>query len=382
MYKISKRGVIYPTMVCNIKCEFCYYRYLKNKTHEDFGAIKLRLDKFRNYYNLEYVDITGGEPTVYPYIKEMVVYCNKIGLKPTIITNAQKPEVFPELINLGLEDLLISIHGLEEEHNEMVGTPNAFKNIMKTIEILKKLNFSFRTNTTITKRNYKNLLKIAELFKQIKPRIVNFIIFNPHEGTLWATKINVKFQPKHSEIAPYLKEAIDYLMQNNIWVNVRYFPLCFMVGYEKHVCNFHQWQYDPYEWEYTSSLDLSKEEIEKYVKEANKLHIYGNDDKEKLYNYLAKRQILGLGITYKSLVEKIYYRIVKLQFKKKHRGNIFTEKCKDCINYFICDGIYPQYAKNFGLDEIMPVKGNIYIRDPLYYRSQDTRWAELKNTKL
>ena len=373
MRRISKRGVIYPTMVCNIKCEFCYYRYLKNKNHQSFEEVKKKLDKFKFYYDLTYVDITGGEPTIYPHIKEMIRHCNKIDLKPTIITNAQIPKVFPELITLGLEDLLISIHGTQEDHDKAVGKSDAFKRVCETIETLKNINFTFRTNTTITQHNFRNLPKLAKFLKRIEPRIANFIIFNPHEGTLWARQFNVKFQVKYTEIAPYLKEAIDIMMRNGIWVNVRYFPVCLLRGYEKHICNFHQWQYDPYEWEYKSSWNLSKNEQGRLIVEAKKAGTYGHADEEKLHNYLTKREIRGSRKSGRNFLNRIYNHL-----RGRQKGNIFTEKCKDCINFLICDGIYPQYARSFGVGEFKLLEDDIYIRDPLYYRRQDTRWARTK----
>ena len=57
-------------------------------------------------------------------------------------------------------------------------------------------------------------------------------------------------QVKAAEVAPYLKKAIDYLDAGNYWVNVRYFPLCLLKGYEPHVCNNPQVMFDPYEWDY------------------------------------------------------------------------------------------------------------------------------------
>ncbi len=326
-------------MRCNLNCEFCYYRFSKKEEY-DWELIKNQLDKMKFYYNLEAVDITGGEPTVCSYIVNMVKYCKLIKLKPTIITNAQIPFIIEKCIDAGLDDLLISIHDLGKHYDEI--TKGSFKKLMKTVELCHKKRFKFRTNTVVTKHNLPRLTKIAKFIaEKVKPRIHNFIIFNPHEGTEWRDKVDeAKFQAKYSEIEPKLKKAIDILKKHKIWANVRYMPLCFMKGYEQHVCNFHQWQYDPYEWEYKSGWNLKKEDYEDIKEKAIAEGVFGTGD-ELIHNYIAKQNI---------------------------KGNIFLNKCKHCVNRFICDGIYPQYARKFGLEEIKPLFGNIYIRDPMFYR--------------
>ncbi|HOL47415.1 MAG TPA: radical SAM protein [bacterium] len=353
---ITKRGVIYPTFACNINCEFCYYKFNHSTHHRPIEEVKKELDLYKNFYNLEYIDISGGEPTIYKNIEDMIEYCNQIELKPTIITNGQLPERIKKIIEIGVEDILLSYHDIEEYYNKITYTKNGYEKLLKTIEIMKEKNFTFRTNTTLTKENMERLPKIAEkLGREIKPRIVNFICFNPHPGTDWGNVKNdmeIPFQAKYSEIAPYLKEAIEILNSYNIFTNVRYFPLCCLVGYEKHICNFHQWQWDPYEWDLRSGLKLSK----KYW--AQKLSI----------------KVFFSQIKARHKIEKKYLWLTKNVSCKK---NIFLKTCKKCSYYKICDGIYPQYYKRFGGDEFIPVIGK-KIEDPIYFRLQDLRWNILK----
>jgi MoaA/NifB/PqqE/SkfB family radical SAM enzyme len=339
-------------MKCNLKCEFCYYVHLKPEERKDepLEEMTRKLSLFRNYYHLDYVDITGGEPTVYPYIREMVHYSAEIGLKPTIITNAQIPQIFSRLIDLGLEDLLISIHGVELDHDKAVCREGAFRKIVQTIEILKERGFTFRTNTVVQAYNYKNLSKLAEFFTKIEPRICNFIIFNPHESTPWSKRSDITFQVRYSEIASHLKEAIDVLMNCGIWSNVRYMPLCTMRGYEKHVCNFMQWQYDPYEWDVISSHYLNLEQVYDIQRQAESLGIFG-DGIEKFYNFWSKSQI---------------------------SNHIRLPACSSCANDEICDHLYSQYVRSYGVSEFEPLKGEKII-DPLHYRKSDMRWAMMKS---
>jgi MoaA/NifB/PqqE/SkfB family radical SAM enzyme len=348
---LTRRGVTYPTFACNAKCCFCYYYKEENREQRSLDEMKREMDEFRNRYHLSYVDITGGEPTVYKHVRELVAYCNSIGLLPTIITNGQKSEIYADLIDAGLEDILISIHGYREDCDRALGRAGAFDCINKTIEIIKGKKFGFRTNTTLLSFNYKNLPKLAGELIAMGPRISNFISFNPHEGTDWSKESEINFQPKYSDVAPYLTETINRLMAAGIWVNVRYFPLCMLKGYEQHLCNFHQWQWDPYEWDYFQGYKLDKKEMKKIGRSAERENMYGIFPEERMKLWITKHRACG--------------------------KNLFFEQCRQCANKAICDGVYPQYAARFGSGEFLPLEGEL-IRDPLHYRKKNQAWRMMK----
>ena len=45
-------------------------------------------DTLVNTYGNNAIDIQGGEPTIWKSIYDLVSHCHKIGLEPTLITNA------------------------------------------------------------------------------------------------------------------------------------------------------------------------------------------------------------------------------------------------------------------------------------------------------
>ncbi len=309
------------TPVCQLKCRFCYYAFMdgSQRQHPDVEVLKRWAKLLKDVYKLEAVDLTGqGEPTTHPKIKELVDYCNEIGLKPAIITNGQIDRT-----DLNC-DWLVSIHDTGEHYEYLTQVNNSWQRMEKTLQSLKEKNISFRVNTVVSKYNLPRLKDIVDISHKYGARIQNFIIFNPHEGTDWAGKTNIEFQASYSEIEKPLKEAIDYAKSKGLWCNVRYIPLCMMKGYEQHVCNFHQWIFDPYEWEESSGNGLPLFESE-----------------EEYIDFI----------------------------KNKCRVNHFKEECKNCMNKNICDGIYPQYVKAFGDDEFKAKEGEP-VEHPMYYRGK------------
>lgn len=321
---MCSRGVLYVTPICNLKCIFCYYRFIENRKHPSIDSLKKEADRQRFSYDLNSTDLTGfGEPTLHPEIVELIRYCDLIGLKPTIITNGQNTEKIAEILNLGkLNDLLLSVHDIGEDYEKLTGVKGSWKNMQNTLELLKERNFRFRVNVTVTELNRKHLKTIIDKV-QHNARMIDFILFNPHEGTDW-TKHNNDFQATYTEASKDIKEAIHYAEKKGLIANVRYIPLCMMKGFEKHVINFHQWIYDKYGWE----------------------ECHGNR------------------------IQKFAYPEQYLEFiKQKISVNKFPSCCDNCANRKICDGIYPQYLNKFGSEEFIKKEGEI-IEDPMFYRNK------------
>ena len=326
--EITRRGVLYTGYVCDLNCVFCYYRFEK-KTLHPLELMKKEAHALRYKYDCEFVDITGGEPTIHPEIIEFVRYCKEIGLLPTIITHGQKLEnkdFCKSLKEAGIKDFLISCHGTESIHDKLIGTKKpGYKSMRKGMENLNNLGIPFRTNTVITKQNYKTLPDLAQELIDVSPTVCNFISFNPFQS--WRNKDEISFQARHSDIAPYMKEAVKKMEEENIEVNVRYFPFCQLKGFEKNIMNYPQLSYDKWEWEFSSQIGGSK-----YTHE---------------YQYLARAK-----------------RIQNDLYKK-------SKKCLRCSLRFICDGFTKEYVNNIGFGEEKPYEG-ILVIDPLYFTSRDT----------
>ncbi len=323
---ITNRGVIWPGYVCDLKCIFCYNDNMKRKW-KSIKELKKEIHRARFVYGNSSIDFMGGEPTLHPKIIELIRYCSKIGIKPTLITNGLKLSdiiFLKKLKKVGISEFLVSIHGIGKTEDKIFNTNKKgyFKLQMKAIDNINKLKIPFRINTTLIKYNKKDLIKIAKLAVKKKAKAINFIMFNPHFA--WSKRKNIKFQDKYSNITPYLKKVINYLEKHNLKVNVRYLPFCQLKGYEKSVYNCAQLPYDEYEWDY------------------NSWHSYKEKNPDKQW-YFKK------GIE-----------------QAKKNGNIKGKLCKKCALRKICDGFHSQYILRYGFNEAKPYKGKLII-NPNYF---------------
>lgn len=67
------------TRRCNMKCHFCYYTTLNyssgntNKTTEEFDLpFDVFESKIRSFNHIDRLFLTGGEPLLYPKLKDLI----------------------------------------------------------------------------------------------------------------------------------------------------------------------------------------------------------------------------------------------------------------------------------------------------------------------
>lgn len=348
VFDLCRRGVIsaFPTSK-----EFAGNHRIDNQKTCSLEEMKRQIESLRNQYKLQYIDISDDELTEKDYLYELVSYCKSINLHPAIVTGCQRLEVIADLLEAGLEDLLIKIPGFTENYDGSSGNKSVIERAGKAIEVMKAKEFGFRTTTTVLKSGCDRLKELAEELITIGPRMADFVFFNPHECNGWPKESSIELQPKYSDVAPYLKGAIDRLMAAGIWVNVRYFPLCLLKGYEQHICNFHQAHWDPYHCDYFQVQGFDHRGITKVRHRISRKKLFGVHREDRMKLWLTKKQVCA----------------------KNH----FFKQCLQCANRGICDGVYLQYAARFGSNEFAALHGEP-IRDPLHYRRKNQTWRLLK----
>ncbi len=397
---LTRRGVIWLGQTCNLHCYFCYFiDKIHDPTDPEHKFMPLWKAKkickvLKDYYKNESIDIQGGEPTLYREIFELVSYCNEISLKPSLITNGlllERYEICQRFKDSGVRDFLISIHGLGEVYDKIVGLSGAHVRQMKGINNLLRLGIPFRINCVLSKPVINQLPEIAEFTVKTGARIVNFIAFNPFEDQSKPLRRNADNVPKYSEISKILQDVIDFLEENDVEVNVRYLPFCFFdEEYRKNIYNFQQLPYDHYEWDLiswswtglkpqrTSVGDISRPSMPSIsrtlisIKTPLKRLAQIKGLRTVLYNtYSLLSNIFSGEMDIND--ETVYRKLAKL-YAESHCKYKYNKKCLHCSLKEICDGFHGDYAEIFGTDEAKPVKFNNYVEDPCYYISKQEKY--------
>lgn len=251
----TRRAGIDTGWKCNVQCKFCYHIFKDTDREPDpLEKVKAALDQAKARGN-DTVDFVGpGEPSIVPTIGAAIAYAKSIGLRTCMITHGMIGATrLAEIIDAGLDDFLISMHGLEATHNELLGQiKGARRGQEKTIAELHRRGRTYRVNFVINTQNWAEVAEFARYLTTLPllPRIINFINFNPHGE--WSGNVKSKdFTANLRELEPLLDEAIDHLEAAGIGVNVRYYPMCRIAErHRKNVCNDLHVMLDPYEWDY------------------------------------------------------------------------------------------------------------------------------------
>lgn len=345
--KTTRRVEIYTGFGCNLRCAFCYFIEHLSEEKIPIERLKAELVLARKYGALD-VDFTGGEATIRRDLPELVSFAKNLGFKDIcIITNGLMMANYSyceELVKCGLNDVLFSIHGLNEIHDQLTKVPGSFKRITQAVENIKSLGVKFRTNTTVVAHNFKQIPEMSAFFLKLKPHAVNFIMFNPWYASGDQTK---EVASRYSESVPFVKKGIDMLAPEIKKVTVRYIPFCFMEGYEQHVCNFPHRRYDTDEWSHSTRFRIESK------------FFWGSV----LYR-MARYRVLPRRF---SDIDDFVDHLVVTQVQRSLHAK--PEKCTICKYYKICDGVKQGYAQLFGLSEINPVKGE-RILNPMYFRER------------
>lgn len=301
-----KKTVIFSNYECNNNCIFCVdadKRLLPARTFEEMkkeisGAKKSGSD---------YLEIIGGEFTIRKDAVEIIKFAKKLKFKNiSITTNGRLFSYFDyveKFVNAGITDIVFSIHGHNEKlHDSLTMAQGSFQQIIESLANLKKLKFkNLGTNTTIVKQNYKHLSEIGKFIFDQGIKNAEFIFVDPTYG---GAKNNFeKIVPKISLIAPQIKKCLDIGRINSQphW-HIRYVPLCI---------------------------------FEKYLDQISELDEVKKFQTEHIAEDFVNRDVEG---------------------SRRMIARVKGPQCKQCRLNNICEGIWKEYAKHYGFNELTPLK--------------------------
>jgi MoaA/NifB/PqqE/SkfB family radical SAM enzyme len=239
---------------CNISCTHCYHAHEKDAKFKPVQELKAEIDQAKSRGN-NYIDFSGGEPTIYPDIAELIKYCESIDMKCCVITNGLAGAKATEsILNAGVDDWLVSVHGTSETCDKIMQLPGARDKQERFLKQLQESGSTFRFNCCMLRENQDDLIATAKWAAQWKPRIFNWINFNPHHGWQEDIEGTKRVIAGLDVLEAQLSQAIPILLDAGIGVNVRYYPMCRLPeAFRMHVCNDYHVLFDPYEWDYGNS---------------------------------------------------------------------------------------------------------------------------------
>jgi radical SAM protein with 4Fe4S-binding SPASM domain len=172
--KTTTYSNIYPIVAsieltdkCNMRCRHCYGKFSLENHHEmPLEKLNPLLKSLREIGVLT-IELTGGDPSVYPYTAEAIDIAFDVGIQSVmLLTNGVRLDSRVVEAVVRHKDRMfvqIDIHSLDEEYfNWFTGSNNTLSKVKNTIIDLTSRGVQVRVCSMITPKNYHEVLNIAE----------------------------------------------------------------------------------------------------------------------------------------------------------------------------------------------------------------------------
>lgn len=215
-------------------------KYLLYSQHQALGNLKKQILQAKKDKVLE-LDIGGGEPTMYPRLKEVLGFAYQKGLRCAICTNgfkfsnAQYVKKFSQYRPIGIK---ISFHSHREKVFDFITrVKGSYRAILEAIDnIIKELNVYpasrdsyLLANIVIHKYNFRELIDIVN-FLHAKGVYVVKLSQLVLSGSVYSHP-DLLVSP--GVLQPYLSKAVDYLKEKKMVYYIDKFPICMLENERK-----------------------------------------------------------------------------------------------------------------------------------------------------
>ena len=162
---------------CNFKCPYCRGPNEYTKGTLTFEQAKHIIDLWSSHH-LKNVRFSGGEPTIVPYLVDLVKYSKEHGIQRIAISSngSASIDLYQKLLNAGANDFSISLDACCASTGDMMagGISGAWNKVKESIEFLAQ-NTYVTVGVVLTDFNFNELPKIIEFASDLNVSDVRII---------------------------------------------------------------------------------------------------------------------------------------------------------------------------------------------------------------
>ncbi len=159
-----------------------------------------------------------GEPTLYPYLDELIREIGRRGMTSFLVTNGTRPDV---LENLNPTQLYLSLNASNEELYQHISNPSSsglWEKIMESLSVLKDAPCRTVVRMTLVRRlNMANPELYSRLIEQAEPDFVEAKAYM-HLGRSRA-RLSREAMPEHADILTFageLSDSLGYKLEDDV----------------------------------------------------------------------------------------------------------------------------------------------------------------------
>jgi MoaA/NifB/PqqE/SkfB family radical SAM enzyme len=230
---MANLGYIQMTRRCNQTCRFCSNP--PTGIELSFDEAKSRVDDLgaRGY---DGVILTGGEPTLSPWLGDLVRYAAEHRMPARIITNGQllaEGPLLDDLVRAGLRHAHVSLYSHRPEvHDMLTRNPGSHERAVRALDRIGERAGRLTADINCVINHYnageldKNVRFIVDRFPWVR-----HIVWNNLDPRMNRVAENPDTIPTLEELELSLARAMRLADEHRITFRVERVPLCYMVEY-------------------------------------------------------------------------------------------------------------------------------------------------------
>ena len=246
---------LFLTFKCNLSCSMCG-QWGEQGAFKDLGNDALRkqlsLEKITELAD-EFaafrpnITLFGGEPMIYKNWTDVVATIKSRGMRCNMVTNGTLMSVYADrIIESGLDEIILSLDGTEEVHDQTRGAEGTFQKLAAGISDVSRLRARhglrrphLNINCTLFETNYRHLDQIVAIAEEMGADNITFhhllfisqpvydrhnAIFQEHLGQTTPDWAGFVWQDLPEMDPDVLIRSIDQVLARKSRVNVSIYP--------------------------------------------------------------------------------------------------------------------------------------------------------------
>lgn len=227
----SRYVVISIWFGCNNHCTICMLSDMKSRlpaiSFENYQRVLLDIRRYDRFENLI---LSGAEVTTFEGLDRFVEFAASLEYfkKIQIQTNGRRLKdraYLNHLIDCGVNEFFVSIHGFEESHDRATCIPGSFKEVHEGLRNLADCNVNVISNTVLNRDNLSETVKFIHFMSKecvSEIHIWNYFPMEPKDSRDLLIRFTdlMHMLPELKEIAKAFGKVIV----------LKSFPLCFSTG--------------------------------------------------------------------------------------------------------------------------------------------------------
>lgn len=171
---LSRYAVISIWFGCNNNCGICMLPSPKTKLPPiGFDRFRQVVSSIARNESYDKLILSGAEVTTHAELFQYIQFAASLGWfrKIQLQTNGRKlsdKDYLRQLIDCGVNEFFVSIHGREKIHDIMAGDPGAFRETARGIRNLEAFDVNVISNTVLTKTNLDDFVPLMSFLAESK----------------------------------------------------------------------------------------------------------------------------------------------------------------------------------------------------------------------